>query len=286
MDIGTLSGILDRAPPPPFDLRISYGSDPSQFAELRFPIGKGPFPLLFVVHGGFWQSVYDLSHIGHLCAAFTSTGVITCSIEYRRIGNPGGGWPGTFQDISLASSNILQDLSNDSRFDQTRTVIIGHSAGGHLALWLVGSHRISKGSPLHSDLRQAIPSAVSLAGVSDLRLAWKQKLGHGIVTRLIGGTPEEHPDRYDAGSPIELLPTGARQILVHGTADDTVPFSQSEAYVEKAEKLGDRPTLVRLQGIGHYEMIDPESEAWPTVAEAVMSLLGLHGHHSQSPKFQ
>jgi len=127
---------------------------------------------------------------------------------------------------------------------------------------------------------------VSLAGVSDLRLAWKQKLGHGIVTRLIGGTPEEHPDRYDAGSPIELLPTGARQILVHGTADDTVPFSQSEAYVEKAEKLGDRPTLVRLQGIGHYELIDPESEAWPTVAEAVLSLLGLHGHHSQSPKFQ
>ena len=246
----------------------------------------GPSPLLFVVHGGFWQSVYDLSHIGHLCAAFTSTGVITCNIEYRRIGNPGGGWPGTFHDISLATRNILQYLSKDSRFDRGRTTIIGHSAGGHLALWLVGSHRISKGSPLHSNLRQAIPSVVSLAGVSDLRLAWKQKLGHGIVTRLIGGTPEEHPDRYDAGSPIELLPTGARQILVHGTADDTVPFSQSEAYVEKAEKLGDRPTLVRLQGIGHYELIDPESEAWPTVAEAVLSLLGLHGHHSQSPKFQ
>ena len=280
-----MSGILDRASPP-FDLRISYGSDPSQFAELRFPNGMGPSPLLFVVHGGFWQSVYDLSHIGHLCAAFTSTGVITCNIEYRRIGNPGGGWPGTFHDISLATRNILQYLSKDSRFDRGRTTIIGHSAGGHLALWLVGSHRISKGSPLHSNLRQAIPSVVSLAGVSDLRLAWKQKLGHGIVTRLIGGTPEEHPDRYDAGSPIELLPTGARQILVHGTADDTVPFSQSEAYVEKAEKLGDRPTLVRLQGIGHYELIDPESEAWPTVAEAVLSLLGLHGHHSQSPKFQ
>src|SRR5207237_6040922 len=125
--------------------------------------------------------------------------------------------------------------------------------------------------------RQATTGAISLAGVSDLRLAWKQKLGHGVVTRLIGGTPEEHPDRHNAGSPIELLPTGARQILVHGTADDTVPFSQSEAYVEKAKKLGDRPTLVKLDGIGHYELIDTESDAWPTLSNAVLSLLDLGG---------
>jgi len=280
-----LSSILDRTSSP-FDLRIQYGGDPSQFAELRFPSGKGPFPLLFVVHGGFWQSHYDLSHVGHLCAAFTTRGVIACNIEYRRIGNSGGGWPGTFQDINLATRNIIQTLSPDPRFDLTRTAIIGHSAGGHLALWLVGSHRISKDSPLHSDLKQGITSAISLAGVSDLRLAWKQKLGHGIVARLMGGTPEEHPDRYNAGSPIELLPTGTNQVLVHGTNDNIVPVSQSEAYVEKAEKLGDRPTLVSLQGIGHYELIDPESEVWPTVADAVLSLLGLHGHHTQSPKFQ
>ena len=267
-----LTGILERASPP-FDLRISYGSDANQFAELRFPNGKGPFPLLFVVHGGFWQSVYDLSHIGHLCAAFTSKGVITCNIEYRRIGNSGGGWPGTFQDINLATRNIIQTMSPDPRFDLARTALIGHSAGAHLALWLVGSHQISKGSPLHSDQKQAITSAISLAGVSDLRLAWKQKLGHGTVTRLMGGTPDEHPDRYKAGSPIELLPTGARQVLVHGTADDTVPISQSEAFTEKAKKLGDRPTLVKLDKIGHYELIDPESEAWPSVARAVLSLL-------------
>jgi len=118
-----------------------------------------------------------------------------------------------------------------------------------------------------------VNNAVSLAGVSDLGLAWRQKLGHGIVTRLMGGTPEEHPDRYDAGSPIELLPTGARHVLVHGAVDDTVPISQSEAFVERAEKLGDRPTLVKLDRIGHYELIDPESEAWPSVVGAVLSLL-------------
>jgi dipeptidyl aminopeptidase/acylaminoacyl peptidase len=123
------------------------------------------------------------------------------------------------------------------------------------------------------DQKQAITKTISLAGVSDLRLALKQKLGHGIVTQLMGGTPDEYPDRYNAGSPIELLPTGASQTLVHGTDDDTVPASQSEAYVEKAEKLGDWPTLVKLDGVGHYELIDPESEAWPPVARAVLTLL-------------
>jgi len=269
-----LRNILDRDAPP-FDMQIRYGEYPSQFAELRFPNGRGPFPVLFVVHGGFWQSAYDLSHIGHLCAAFTSKGIITCSIEYRRIGNPGGGWPGTFHDISLATRKIVQTTSSDLRFDHARTAILGHSAGGHLALWLAGSHRISKGSPLHIDQRQAITKAISLAGVSDLRLAWKQNLGHGIVTRLMGGTPVEYPDRYNAGSPIDLLPTGASQALVHGTDDDTVPASQSEAYVERAEKLGDWPALVKLSGVGHYELIDPESEAWPPVARAVLSLLDL-----------
>lgn len=267
-----MSNILER-PPPPLDERAHYGSDPNQFADLRFPKGRGPFPLLFVVHGGFWQSRYDLTHIGHLCAAFTSKGVITCSIEYRRIGNPGGGWPGTFQDISLATSKITQTTSSDPRFDHARTAILGHSAGGHLALWLAGSHRISKGSPLHIDERQAVTKAISLAGVSDLRLAWEQKLGHGIVTRLMNGTPNEVAEKYDAGSPIELLPTGSSQTLVHGTNDDFVPVSQSEAYVEKAENLGDWPTLIKLNGTGHFELIDPESEAWPSVTRATLSLL-------------
>ena len=267
-----LRSILDRAPPL-FDVRIRYGDDPNQFAELRFPNGKGAFPMLFVVHGGFWQSVYDLSHIGHFCAAFTSEGIITCNIEYRRIGNAGGGWPVTFQDISLATRNILESMSNDSRFDRARTAIVGHSAGGHLALWLAGSHRINRDSSLHDDRKQEIGGAISLAGVSDLRLAWRQRLGHGIVTRLMGGTPDEYPERYNAGSPIELLPTGARQVLVHGAADDIVPVSQSEAYVQRAEKLGDRSTLVKLDGTGHFELIDPESKAWPSVARAVLSLL-------------
>jgi len=120
--------------PPPFDERIPYGTDPRQFAELRYPKGGGPFPLLFVVHGGFWQSVYDLKHIGALCAALTKKGTITCNLEYRRLGDSGGGYPGTFQDIAHATDHILETTPSDPRYDHAHTAILGHSAGGHLAL--------------------------------------------------------------------------------------------------------------------------------------------------------
>ena len=261
-------------PPPSFDKRVKYGQDPQHFAELRFPFGRGPFPFMFVIHGGFWQSAYDLSHIGHVCAAFTSKGIITCNLEYRRLGDPGGGWPGTFQDISLATDHIPEIISSDTRADLTRTAIIGHSAGGHLALWLGGRHRIPNTSPLHGAPKYRLGSAVSLAGVCDLRTAWKQRLGNGVVTRLMGGTPDQYPDRYDAGSPIELLPIGTRQVLIHGSVDDVVPASQSERFVERAERLGEYPTLIKLDAIGHFELIDPESDAWSRIVGVVLPLLG------------
>ena len=266
--------ILER-PPPRFDKRVNYGPGPQHFAELRFPKGQGPFPFLFVVHGGFWQSAYDLSHIGHLCAAFTREGIVTCNIEYRRLGNSGGGWPGTFQDISLGTDHILEIFSSDPRVDMSRTAVIGHSAGGHLALWLASRQRIPETSPLHSARKHHLGSAVSLAGVCDLRMAWKQRLGHGVVAKLMGGTPDQHPDRYDAGSPIELLPSGTRQVLIHGLVDDVVPVSQSEKFVERAEQTGEKPSFIKLDHFGHFELIDPESDAWSTVVGAVLPQLSL-----------
>ncbi|HZY46601.1 MAG TPA: prolyl oligopeptidase family serine peptidase [Candidatus Bathyarchaeia archaeon] len=241
---------------------------------MRYPEGKGPFPCLLVIHGGFWRSAYDLSHISHLCQAFANEGVVTCNIEYRRVGNSGGGWPGTFQDINLATSHILNTISSDSRVDVTRTVVLGHSAGGHLALWLASRHRIPNASVLHSNTTHRHINAVSLAGVCDLRTAWREQLGGGAVAKLMGGSPTQHPDRYLAGNPIELLPIGARQVLVHGAIDDIVPFSQSERFVERAEQLGDQPDLVKLDGAGHFEPIDPESNAWSSVVKAILSQLG------------
>jgi acetyl esterase/lipase len=269
-----LSDILERHPPN-FDKRIEYGPDPQHFAELRFPDGPGPFPFLFVIHGGFWQSAYDLKHIGSLCAALTNKGIVTCNLEYRRIGNPGGGWPGTFQDVSLATDHIVETISSDPRVDVARAAVIGHSAGGHLALWLASRHRVPKASPLQSAQKHRLVRAVSLAGVCDLRTAWKQRLGNGAVAKLMGGTPDQYPERFDAASPIELLPSGSNQVLIHGTDDDIVPFSQSEKFVERAEQLGERPTLGKLKGVGHFELIDPESDTWSIVASAVLPVLGL-----------
>jgi len=111
--------------------------------------------------------------------------------------------------------------------------------------------------------------------VSDLRVAWKQRLGNGAVERLLGGTPDQFPDRYNAASPWELLPSGAKQVLIHGAGDNIVPLSQSEKFVEKAEQLGDQARLIKLDDVGHFELIDPESEAWSEVARAVLAVLGL-----------
>jgi acetyl esterase/lipase len=267
-----MSDILERRPPP-FDQRITYGPELQHFAELRSPRGSGPFPLLLMIHGGFWQSAYDLKHTGTLCADLTGRGIVTCNVEYRRIGDPGGGWPGTFQDISLASYKIPEILSSDPRIDLTRTTVMGHSAGGHLALWLVGQHKISKNSLLHESRKSLIVNAISLAGVLDLRTAWKQKLGHGIVTKLMGGSPDHHPDRYDAGSPIELLPNGAKKVVVHGAVDRTVPVSQSEQYERKAAGSGDECSLVKLAETSHFDLIDPESDAWSSVVTAIETML-------------
>jgi dipeptidyl aminopeptidase/acylaminoacyl peptidase len=142
-------------------------------------------------------------------------------------------------------------------------------------MWLVSRHRIPKASPLYSAQKYRIASAISLAGVCDLRTAWNQRLGNGVVASLMGGTPEQYPDRFDAGSPIELLPNGSKQVLIHGTADDIVPVSQSEKFVDRAEKLGDHPTLVELNGVGHFELIDPDSDPWSMVARSVLPVFGL-----------
>jgi len=268
----SLSDILTRAPPPKGE-RIWYGLDRLQFAELRFPRGEGPFPLLFVVHGGWWLSEYDLVHIGHLCAKLTSRGIVTCSIEYRRVGDPGGGWPGTFLDVSNAIEYFKNRMANDDRIDTKRAAVIGHSAGGHLALWLGGKRRVPKDSILYTDQNPWLVAVVSLAGVADLSAAWNLRLGDDAVGKLIGGGPDQYPERYIAGSPVELLPMGVKQVLIHGRVDDRVPISLSERFVERARTVGDHPSFIALDGIGHFEVIDPESRAWSAVERTTLELL-------------
>ena len=154
-----------------------------------------------------------------------------------------------------------------------RAAVMGHSAGGHLALWLGGSHRLPKSSALHVDHKPWLTAVISLAGVADLRNAWDLRLGSGAVDRLIGGSPNQWPERYSEASPIELLPMEIKQVLIHGRDDDTVPIIQSERFVQRACAVGDKASLVPLDRVGHFELIDPESESWDAVAGSTLEVL-------------
>lgn len=258
--------VLDREPPLA-DQRIAYGSDPLQFGDLRLPGGPGPNPCAIAIHGGFWRNRYDLAHLGHLCAALTASGIATWNIEYRRLGDSGGGWPGTFQDVALAARYLIDNASTYG-IDPDCIFAIGHSAGGHLASWLAGGASMPGNGLIHPD-RFPLRAAVSLGGVLDLRRAWELRLSEGVVRDLLDGTPDDVPERYAAASPIELLPSGVPHLLVHGVADGIVPIGISERYREAAVAQGDDVTLVALPGADHFEPIDPLSAVWPEILTAI-----------------
>jgi acetyl esterase/lipase len=264
--------LFSRTPPAP-DLRIAYGPDALQFGELRLPRGAGPYPLLIAVHGGYWRARYDHVYLGFACEALREAGIATWNIEYRRIGNDGGGWPGTFTDVGHAA-DAVQEFAAEYTLDLERVAAIGHSAGGHLALWLAGRARIPVDSPLHVDDPLPLRGAVSLAGVCDLREAWALRLSDAIVRDLMGGIPEDVPDRYAAGSPPELLPFGVPQVIMHGVQDDSVPLGISERYAARANAAGDQAELVVLEGADHFDVVDPESWAWESVMDGVWQVLG------------
>ena len=258
--------------PPAAHFRIAYGTDPNQFADLRLPIGNGPHPVAIVIHGGFWRARYDLTHIGHLCAALTANGIATWSIEYRRVGNLGGGFPGTFIDVA-AAANHLRTIASQHQLDLDRVIVLGHSAGGHLALWYAGIESVPYDSPIYTPSSLHVRAAIALAGVSDLRRASELKLSESIADEFMSGTPSQVPERYRAASPIELLPISARQILLHGTADNDVPIEMSQHYVETARARGDNATLISFPRTGHFELIDPASNAWQRLLQTIKTVL-------------
>jgi acetyl esterase/lipase len=249
---------------PPADARIAYGDVPQQFGDLRLPksTSRSPhaFPVAIVIHGGYWRSAYGLEHIGHLCAALTRAGVATWSLEYRRVGDPGGGWPATGEDVERGAE-FLRTLAQRYPLDLTRVVAVGHSAGGQLALWLAAQHRI----PLRG--------VVSLAGIADLRRGWELGLSRGAVAELLGGSPSERPERYRQASPIELVPLRVPERLLHGMKDDVVPIEMSRRFRTAAAAAGDDVRLIELPDAGHFELIDPRTRAWAQVEAAVLALL-------------
>jgi len=250
--------ILSQPPPPP-DQRVAYGADLNQFLEVRLPHGKGPHPVLLNIHGGYWRAKYDLAHAGHLCEALRAAGVATFNVEYRRVGNEGGGWPGTFTDIRSAYSYVRQEYSR-FHLDLKRLAVMGHSAGGQLALCLAA----------HED---SLRRAISLAGVVDLKKAFALHLSNDAVAEFLGGKPTEVPEHYREADPTELSITHARQWLLHGAEDDTVPPAFSRDYAEHKKKLGERVELIEVAHAGHFDPIDPRSEVFKKVKSAVLSAL-------------
>ncbi len=254
------------------DFMLPYGEDSSQFGQLRLPEGTGPFPVAVIIHGGCWQAAYGLHHISPLASAITELGFATWSMEYRRIGNPGGGWPGTFLDVADGVDH-LRSLAVEHDLDLDRITLIGHSAGGHLALWAAARNKLREDSPLFRTAPLPIQGVVSLAGVGDLsRLEYQQGCGDAVL-KLMGGTQEEVPLRYAHGSPIELLPFGVPQILIQGAKDPIISSQGAQAYQEAAQQKGDTCRLVLLEDAGHFELVIPTSSAWDTIEEVLNTFL-------------
>ncbi|MDQ3389039.1 MAG: alpha/beta fold hydrolase [Gemmatimonadota bacterium] len=252
---------------------MEYGSDSLHFGELRLPEGAGPHPVAVILHGGCWGSEYGLGHVANIAAKLAAGGIATWTPEYRRIGNPGGGWPGTFRDVAEATDH-LRVIAAEYPLDLDRVVLVGHSAGGQLALWLAARGKLPVDGPLSASDPLPVRGVVSLAGITDLR-AYGSGSGscNAAVHPLLGGSPEEVPVRYAWTSPIEILPLGVPQRLLHGQLDAIVPVEQSERYASAAREAGDDAELWLLAGAGHFDLIAPFAPAWARVESAVRSLL-------------
>ena len=236
----------------------TYGDDPSQFGELFLPGGGGAHAVVVVVHGGYWRARYDLSLMTGLCEDLAQRGLVAWNLEYRRVGN-GGGWPETFLDVA-AGVDALTEI--DSPLDLDRVGAVGHSAGGHLALWATARGRLPVGAPGANP--KIFPRAVvSQAGVADLRLAADLRPSDE-PTRALLGPPS---DIYALASPRELVPLGVEQLVLHGDRDETVSMRMSESYAAAAAAAGDPCELRVLPRTGHFEHIDASSDAWRFAAD-------------------
>jgi acetyl esterase/lipase len=260
---------LGALPQPEPDLRLAYGVDPLQFGELRFPEGEGPFPVVIVIHGGCWLAAYDLGYMSAFADALTNAGAATWSIEYRRVGDAGGGWPGTFHDVADAADFLLE-IALEYNLDLDRVAAVGHSAGGHLALWLAGRKWLDGDDPLRGEAPLALNGVVALAGIPDLE-AFAAPEGCGsAVSGLLGGETHEVPDRLRRASPIAMVPFGVPQTLVIGEFDSIVPESQAESFADAARQMGDSMAVTTVLGAGHFELVDPSHGGFKVIRDSVL----------------
>lgn len=259
------------------DYRLAYGDDSSQYGELRVPSGAGPHPVVVLVHGGCWREFSSASSIAPIADALKADGIATWSIEYRRLNQAGGGWPGTYLDVGRAVDH-LRALAQPYHLDLGRVAVVGHSAGGHLAMWVAARSRLPAGTPLYKSNPLPIRGVVDLDGTPDMAgampgLPLPSACGQDVVRAMLGGTPDSVPERYAQVSAIDMLPLGIPQVLIWGARDDQVPLAMAERYTRAARQAGDRVQLVVDSTAGHFEAASPRSSLWPSVHTAIRALL-------------
>jgi len=252
--------------------RFAYGSAPSQFSELWRPDGAGPFPAVVMVHGGSWSESTGRDFMDDVARDLADQGIAVWNIEYRRLGEDGGGFPGTFQDVAAAIDD-LAGRADDLGIDTDRVVFVGHSAGGQLALWAAARDRLPGGT-VGAGPALLPRSVVALAPVTDLEGCAQQGELEGTCAFVMGASPDEAPARYDRFSPLALVPLGVPQRLFHGVADTVLPPSDSDAYVAAAAGAGDDATLTVQPDANHFTVLDANSPAWAQVRDTIELLLG------------
>jgi acetyl esterase/lipase len=255
--------LTERARPQP-DATVDYGSDPYQKVDVWVPKGKGPFPTVLMVHGGCWTtSIADRTLMNWIADDLRKDGIAVWNVDYRGVDRAGGGYPGTFTDTA-AAADLLKANAAKYHLDSKRVVAVGHSAGGHLALWLAARGRIAPTSALHARAPLKIVHAISLGGLPDLEATAASPdngCGVDVVAKLIGA-PGSRPDVYADTSVPRLLPFGVPQDLVNGREDKIIPLRMGTDYVSAARAKGDRAELHVVEHTGHVELIAPETAAW------------------------
>ena len=257
---------LKARPRPKPDASIAYGTDALQKADLWLPAGKGPHPVVVMVHGGCWQSdIADRTLMDWIAGDLRAGGVAVWNIDYRGVDRQGGGYPGTFADVA-AATDALREQASRYRLDLRRVVAVGHSAGGHLALWLAARPKLPAASPLRRAEPLRIDHVVSLGGLPDLEATAASPdngCGTEVVGRLVAG------GGYADTSIPRLLPLGVGQDLVNGRDDRIIPARLATDYVATAKKAGDRVRLAMIADTGHVELIAPETPAWAAAKRAI-----------------
>ena len=263
----SLAGIAAPAP----THRIAYGPGPHQFGNLRLPQGAGPHPVVVFVHGGCYLAQFTIAHAAALEQALADSGYAVWSIEYRRVGDEGGGWPGTFQDVARGADHLLS-LTKEYPLDLQRIVAVGHSAGANFALWLAARKRLRAGSPVRVANPLSIGGVLALSPVPDFAGLQGQGVCNNVIDKLMGGSPQQVAERYRDVSPAELLPIGVPQVLFVGSLDRSWgPWGR--AYNTLAAAAGDTlARFVEAPESAHFDMIAPTTTTWPLVMESVRDL--------------